>query len=68
MEQETKKTDTQMINEIGDFIHEAFCVDGITTFDKIVEERRNMEILVGNRYKIEDKKRGEFFVTISKII
>lgn len=60
MDDQTK----EYIEKMRYFIHEAFCVDGTTEFKMITEQGK----LVGNQFKIIDKKRGEFFVTISKVI
>jgi hypothetical protein len=49
-------------NKIGEFIHEAFCVDGKTNFLKLTNPTD--DVGEGTIYKIENKKRGTFFVGI----
>lgn len=50
----------EKINELRDFIHEAFCVDGTTRFYKYTK----MDNVTGIAFQIEDKKRGLFFVSL----
>ncbi len=56
------ETNSKEKNKIGEFIHEAFCVDGKTDFFKLTNPTEDMG--EGTIYKIEDKKRGTFFVGI----
>lgn len=56
------ETNSKEKNAIGKFIHEAFCVDGKTDFFKITNPTN--DIGEGAIYKVEDKKRGTFFVGI----
>ena len=56
------KENTEIKNKIGEFIHKAFCVDGKTDFLKLTNPTN--DIGEGTIYKIEDKKRGTFFVGI----
>ncbi len=55
----------KQINKIGDFLHEAFCVEGDTKFHKYVPPLQGHEIH-GMLFQIADKKRGEFFIAIYK--
>ncbi len=56
------KTETLEQQKAGNFLKEAFCVDGQSKFVK--------ELLVQNKtaimYELSDSKRGTFFITISK--
>lgn len=56
------ETNSKEKDKIGEFIHQAFCVDGKTDFFKSTNP--NNDIGRGAIYKIEDKKRGTFFVGI----
>lgn len=60
-----KMSDLKLITETGDFLHEAFCIDGETKFVKITEPTSGFNCS-GLLYEITDKKRGLFFVAIYK--
>lgn len=52
-------------SKMGDFLHEAFCVDGTTEFVKITKPTDEIKCN-GLLYEINDKKRGLFFVAVYK--
>lgn len=60
-----KQEDLERINKTGDFLHQAFCVDGETKFVKYIQPDNGFNCL-GMMYQVEDKKRGLFYITISK--
>lgn len=60
------KTVAQKINEVGDFLHEAFCIDGTTEFCKHVTLDNGSETIFGALYKLTDIKRGEFYIAMYK--
>lgn len=64
-QQEAKSPVAQMINETSDFLHAAFCVLGEVKFVKMVEPAPGFNC-DGMMFEITDKKRGLFFVTISR--
>lgn len=60
-----KQEERDRKNKTGDFLHEAFCVDGTTKFVKVTEPTPSFNC-DGLLYEIEDKKRGLFYVAIYK--
>lgn len=60
-----EKTELERQKKTGDFLHEAFCVDGETKFVKVTEPTQGFNC-DGLLYQIDDKKRGLFFVAIYK--
>lgn len=58
-----KKEEVESINRTGDFLHQAFCVEGQTKFVKYTQPEKGFNCL-GMMYQIEDKKRGLFYVAI----
>lgn len=65
MAESEKLDELDRIGKTGDFLHEAFCVDGETKFVKVTEPTLNFNC-DGLLYQIEDRKRGLFFVAIYK--
>jgi hypothetical protein len=53
----------QMINELGDFIHRAFCVEGDTKFLKTIDPSKEWACR-GIMFEVTDKKRGLFYIAM----
>ena len=60
-----KEDELKRQQKTGDFLHEAFCVDGMTKFIKVTEPTAGFNC-DGLLYEIKDKKRGLFYVAIYK--
>lgn len=61
------KTDIELLNEIEAFLKEAFCISGECVFEDFVDVvKPNSDKVESAMFKLEDSRRGVFFVTISK--
>lgn len=58
-------TESDLINTTIEFLNLAFCVNGKTEFVKYLDPTPKFKC-TGMLYKIEDKRRGVFYITISK--
>ena len=59
------KTKVEMINDLSDFLHKAFCVEGETKFVKLLKPTPEFNC-DGSLFQMEDKTRGLFYVALYK--